>query len=370
MPAQLKYRLLAGLLRELREREGYPLAPDKLLQVQELMRRLPADVPPERLRSLLAPLFATEPKQQQRFYELFDQCLAEARAVFAEEEEEQPAGTAEQAEAQKGETRWRRLLLAFPPLLALLAGLAWDGELQPRYANPTLWLAAAVALGTAGAAWKLLKSWPRRAGFLLLTLALGAAGLWLKPRLLPAPDVPVSYTIYASVDAGDTLRQSLLRPGGADTARLLYASPLEAAETALGGRFRVDSSGVGAYAAGAEAEPGRVDSLTAYLTYARGTDTAYWVATINEPPAPAPPEDTNRIEELGLPPVRDIAELQVDPAADRRFRFYRDYEWPLKALLLLLLGALAWAVARWDQYRRARVVAELRRPSRPPYVWQ
>ncbi|MCB0579991.1 MAG: carboxypeptidase regulatory-like domain-containing protein, partial [Phaeodactylibacter sp.] len=368
MPVEFKYRLIAGLLRELQEREGYALGPDKLLQVQELLRRLPADVPPERLRSLLAPLFATEPRQQERFYELFGQCLAEARAVFAEAEEEEAAATPEQAEAQKGETRWRRILLFFPPLLALLAGMAWDTGLERWYANPVFWLAAAVLAGAAWASRKLLRGWPRRSGYLLLTLALGAAGLWLRPTLFPGPEKPVSRTVYSSAMAGDTIARSLLR--AEDTARLLYTEPREVVETPPGGRFRVDSTGIGTYIAGAEAEPGAADSLTAFLTYARGTDTVYWVATITEPPAPPPPPDTGLIEEIELPYPRDIAELKIDAAARRRFDFYRQYEWPLKALLLLLLGALAWAVVRWDQYRRARVVAELRRPSRPPYVWQ
>jgi len=365
--APFKYRLIAGLLHEL-EREGYPLAPDKLLQVQELLRRLPADLPPERLRSLLAPLFAAEPRQQERFYELFSLCLAETRALFAEAEEAPAPETMQQAEARKGEARWRSLLLLFPPLLAALAGFVWEGELGAWYGNPGLWLAIAVAPGTAWAAWKLLHTWPRRLGLLLLALAAGGAGFWLKTALEPEAVKPITSYIPFQAIPGDTATQNLRRP--ADTARLLYAEPREVVETPLGGRFRVDSSGTGSYIASPEAEPGRVDSLTALLSYAWGTDTVYWAATVIEPPAPPPPPDTNLIAEIEPPYFRDIAELKIDAAAAQRIGWYLRYEWPMKAALLLLLGGLAWAILRWDQYRRARVVAELQRPNRPPYVWQ
>ena len=49
--------------------------------------------------------------------------------------------------------------------------------------------------------------------------------------------------------------------------------------------------------------------------------------------------------------------------------WYQSCQWLIKAALLILLGFLAWAIARWDQYRRAKAVAELQRLDRAPYLW-
>jgi hypothetical protein len=70
------------LIREFRatlaalQAKGYPLGPGKLMQVEELLQGLPPDTAPERLRSLLAPLFASSAEEQRAFYALFDRVRA------------------------------------------------------------------------------------------------------------------------------------------------------------------------------------------------------------------------------------------------------------------------------------------------------
>ena len=368
---RLTYRLIADLFDEL-ERVGAAPPPGKYLQVQELLRRLPADTPPERLRTLLAPIVATDAAGQRQFYELFTKSLAQAQSVQdedlpGEELPDDPAHTAARS-ARRRERRWRRVVLLFPLLLAALAGFAWDRQLGNWYVNPTDWWAAAVLTGAAWAAWRLLDGATRRGAYLLGALLLLAAGARLKSALAPAPTPPASRTIRFTAAAGDTVLVDLRNP--ADTARLLHAAPAAAVETPLGGRFWVDSSSaVATYIADPSAQAGWADSLLAWLAYAGRTDTVYAIADLLEKPAPPPPPDTNLIAEAPLPYPRDIAEIRVDPDEAARFAWYRRYEWPLKALAAFLLGALAWALVRWDRYRRARAVAELRRADRAPYVW-
>jgi len=370
----LTYRLIADLLDEL-ERGGYAISAGKLLQVQELLRRMPEDTPPERLRTLLAPLFATDPEGQRRFYEQFDKSLAQAREITTESEEPAFTGdeTLEQQKqaAEQGERRWRVLLLALPPLLAGLAGFIWETEMLRGYANPGLWLGLIALAATIWASGRLLRKWPLRAMYFIAALALGVAGYWLKQALEPVNPLDIDKDTRRvarfSIAPGDSLSERLLLP--TDTARLLEALPREIVKTPNGGRFELDSTGLATYVAGRDAPIGRTDTLVARLRFADRTDTVYWLADLIEKPPPPPPRDTSLLDSIPIPYPRDIAELQLDAAAAARFEWYDRYEWAIKTLAILLLGLLAWAIARWDQYRRAKVVAELQRPDRAPYVW-
>lgn len=54
---------------------GHPVGVDSYLEVTELIRHLPPDVPPERLKTLLAPLLTRDEAEQVAFYEVFTHTL-------------------------------------------------------------------------------------------------------------------------------------------------------------------------------------------------------------------------------------------------------------------------------------------------------
>jgi len=357
--------------------------PGKYLQVQELLRRLPGDTPPERLRTLLAPLFATNLVQQRQFYEVFDKSLAQAVEVTRvdvidvnDSDDNNDPNDETRRTARQGERRWRRVVLLFPLLLAALAGFIWDADLGRWYVNPTLWFAIAVFTGSIWAAVRLLTHWMTRSGYLFAVFVLAFLGTRLKPAVIPvptpeiAPPAPIakSRILRFSVAPGDTVSNTLV--ASTDTARLLSTAPAVPEKTKTGGHFQVDNKGEATYIAGTNAQTGVTDTLIALLGYAGRTDTVYClVDLIEKKTQPSAAPDLNLIAELPLPYPRDIAGLQIDAAEAARFEWYNKYEWPLKILLILLFGALAWAIMRWYRFRRARAVAELRRADKAPYVW-
>ena len=137
----------------------------------------------------------------------------------------------------------------------------------------------------------------------------------------------------------------------------------------------MDSSGVATYILPDTAEAGRLDTAIARLQYARQVDTVQLIVQLTPPVLVDKVQTTPRrasdslIAELPLPFPRDISELGIDEQTAGYYALLEQYEWPLKALALLLLGGLAWALLRWQQYRRAKVVAELQRADKAPYVW-
>jgi formylglycine-generating enzyme required for sulfatase activity len=121
MPASpLRYQLLAEILSSL-EAESHRFGVDQHLRWQELLSRLPEDLPPEGLREVLCPLIAGNEAEQEQFGALFRQCLERVQAIqlsptpqvtVREEAEQHRPGP-------KNRLRW---LL---PALLLLAGLGW-----------------------------------------------------------------------------------------------------------------------------------------------------------------------------------------------------------------------------------------------------
>lgn len=74
----------AELLDELR-RHGFVIGLDQHLRMQQLLDHLAGVIPPERLKTHLAPIFATSREEQERFHRIFDRLYP----VFAEVEREE-----------------------------------------------------------------------------------------------------------------------------------------------------------------------------------------------------------------------------------------------------------------------------------------
>lgn len=124
MNQTLTYHLAAELLATL-EAEGYSLGTGKLLQVQEVLHRLPKAADAEMLRLALCPLLARNPQEQARVYEMFDECRKRVEAVEDNISAAEAAGTvaaASAAEKSPQKRRWRLLIFSAPILLAIVIG--------------------------------------------------------------------------------------------------------------------------------------------------------------------------------------------------------------------------------------------------------
>jgi formylglycine-generating enzyme required for sulfatase activity len=362
-------RLIVELLTMLHA-EGYPLGPGKLMQLEELLRQLPPDLPPAALRTQLAPLFAGSPEEQRRFYELFDKIL---HRVETPGKQEESTGTGLPDTGAKSspepEMRWGALFLGILLTLCALSGAMFEPQ------APLTWLLLATAMaGTAYASWKMAPVGLSRRMYLLGIILLAAAGYFLKTQVVQrktAPPTPPSIRSERfAVEQGRTATRAL-RPA-ADTARLLSISDLSSKQglSPLGNQAVIDTAAAALrYTAAAGAEPGSTDSILIALQYPARTDTLLLLADIL---AAAPPErpGTEEMAELPLPFPRNLQPLEIDPEAQAIAELYRRWQWPLKGLLFLLLAAAAWAYARWDQRRRERFVAEIEQRDQPPYIWR
>jgi formylglycine-generating enzyme required for sulfatase activity len=373
----LHRRLIADLLDALAG-EKYPLGTGKLLQVEELLKTLPPDTPPEALRTLLAPLFSTTPQEQAHFYELFERHLALAQAALEEEPDLPENPTVRQA--ARAEKRWRGLALAALAAVVALAAFVFDK------ATPPTWLLPALALPAAAfAAWKML---PRRRQFYafmaaLMLAVLGGYGLkqgltkqiveeipqyssTRNDRFALAPLQTISRNIQPLGDTAQ-LRRFHFSYKPSDAIDFLKLDSLNGAlsksVTRSGSRFLVDTSGVFTYTAGADAQPGDSDTVGIIAFYDTRIDTVFFIADII-----AAPEDTSLIAAVELPHPHELPE--IDPADQARADFFRRYQWPMKVLLWAVFALAAWALLTWYERRRARFVAEIEQRDKPPYIWQ
>lgn len=134
MERGFKYHLLAELIREL-EAAGQRLGTGQYLRVQDLMAKLPDDMPATELMRTLSPIFARSPAEQQQFYQLFKQSLKHTQAYFdslAEAPTAPPALTDHQK--RRKPLRWLMAALAFallvPPLI-VIGYLYWEDSARP-----------------------------------------------------------------------------------------------------------------------------------------------------------------------------------------------------------------------------------------------
>ena len=117
-----KYHLISRLLSQL-EAEGYALGTGQYLRVQDLLSKLPDDIPVEALGEYLAPLFAQSPKQQHAFYDIFRQNL-ETTQQYYQRLDNKPLGA--DVDSNSSIKRWWRLtwglgaIFLLPPLIVFL----------------------------------------------------------------------------------------------------------------------------------------------------------------------------------------------------------------------------------------------------------
>ena len=121
--SSFKYHLIADLLNALNA-EGYAVGTGLHLRLEELLRQLPDDMPAEELAQHLSPLFAQSPKQQEAFYDLFENSLKRSKHFFAQLEVKPKE---DNKKNQSNRWRWLIILLGFafviPPFIFFLLWL-------------------------------------------------------------------------------------------------------------------------------------------------------------------------------------------------------------------------------------------------------
>ncbi|MCB0598881.1 MAG: hypothetical protein KDD28_32720, partial [Phaeodactylibacter sp.] len=309
MPNHLHYQLLTELLTALRA-DGYPMGTGKHLQLQELLRKLPEDSPPERLKTLLAPIFSTNKQEQAYFYELFDKAWARVQAA-QRQEQKQPAPPDKAA-------RWLNALLGILAVLAIFLAATLKQYLFP-----------------------------------------------LNPVVLE----PLTYQLTAR--PGDTIRQQVRVVNPDSLYYFAFCDEQTIGIDSFFGNYSIDSLGGFAYVARDTMGPHTL-ALCVKAEYAQEIkDTNYieirFPIAVEEELLPYAPAADLALQPLPFP--RSLERLQVDPEQEKRAQLYNAYGHWAKLALAILLGALLFAFLQWREQRRRKLVAVLESRTAPPYVF-
>ncbi len=365
MTSYSTYRFLSDLLDALAA-DGFPMGTGKHLQVQELLSKLPEDLPLASYKTILAPLFATNRQDQERFYELFDNALRREEALQKKLEETTPTPVPEEVKQVR---RWRDVVLGLLIALAGVAGFIFDTAVWSTWLLVGGVVAFAVYFAMAS-----LSKWDRRILYWSLLLLAGVGGFFSKVRTIE-PIQPKTVYQNFPVTPGEahhlpiTFREDSLiditfaNNSNRDTNEVLGILQLDAP----------DSTCCFTYIARDSFPRSLNDTIAVLQSYSNVTDTTYFIAQYQKPieTAPEPEEETNiaELDTLPIPYPRDISELYVDTKLEQRAAFYNQWAWLIKLALSLLFGAILWAIVQWRERRRRRLVAELDRKDEPPYVW-
>jgi len=366
VPQNTKYHLLADLLSTL-EAEGFVLGTGKHLQAQELLRKLPDDLELESLKTLLCPIFVTNRREQERFYDLFD---ASYRRVKAMED----MRTKPKVQKKKKDVElWRNILLALFLVLAGWAGYILEIGLFDWWQNPTHLLLILLAGGGIYFALNAISRWHMGLLYVILLIVTVGAGQTLKRLTISIPE-PITEVKPFDIEPGST--RSLKTPLEKDElVNVLLCNQQRADTSALLGSYFVDSLGNLTIIARDSFQRAFRDTICVLATYEFIQDTTLFVAKYALPEEVEEPDDETTQPALALldtmaPPFpRNITELEIDADQQRKAEFYQRNAWWIKLLLTLLFGAILWSLVQWLERKQERLVAELEQRDKPPYIW-
>ena len=300
--------------------QGHPFGVSKHLQIQELLERLPDDTSEayfeKKLPLLLAPLFAKNDQEQMAFYDLYADCLERVKAVH----EAMPVTDAVE---QKEERKWKGLIAGLVALTLLLAA--------PFIAQ---WLEA--------------EKYSDEEHFYQT--------LERNVETVICPDT-------SKIADWDSIVNAAFCDQPADTLRTQLGTYVLTGE----GCMKANMHGIGK------------DSICMSATAGEGQH----VRLIFHPTVD--PQDSIEIaatrrdtvqkakkylftQKDSLPHKTDIRKLEVHPPKGLT-KFIIDNEWLLKIAFLLALAALLWAILRWRDFRRRKLIAEVESRDKPPYFW-
>ncbi|MEM9929048.1 MAG: hypothetical protein AAF840_04480, partial [Bacteroidota bacterium] len=303
------YQLVRLLLDRL-EGDGQTFGVDTHLRLSELLRRLPTDYPPVRLKTILAPILAKNKEEQQTFYDHFEECWQQVQALQAKS-----VTPSEDDPAAQEERRWR--LLAIVLGLFLLLGTGWLARQCERVESDDH------HIQTVGL-YDLQPAYVR--GDTLLAEANQAS-------FLGNPQSDSLITQHVRYRLADSLRVILI--------------PLDT---------------VGS------------DSIDLMVYNAAGDSLRWTLRSVlsTRPAPPLPPPITAQqplfqpIDSLPYP--HDIFSLAYVPPTRAQQVLYDYWPWIIGGLFVLAT-ALLLAILVWRERRRRKLVAELEQRTQPPYIW-
>ncbi len=364
MADTLKYHLLSDLVSAL-ETDGFEIGTGKHLQVQELLRKLPDDIPLEELKTLLSPVFCTNRQEQERFYELFEQSLNRILRIAQAPAEEviEPVDP-----VARNTIRWRNVLLGLIVLFSGWAGYILEFNLFNWTQNPTFLLLALLIGGGIYFSYVTLSKWRHRIAYLALLALVAMAAHFLKPLTLPKLQVTTA-SIYLSITA----------PGAKVTERIplekdsllsvSFCDGSRAGADSLLGTYQIDSLGYFTYTANETLVDTTALPLCVLAVYRNFVDTTFFVVQFRpQSIAPPTPVASKLLDTIQLP-LLDLAALQIDLAAQTKAAFYKENAWWIKLLLIVLLAAIFWSIVQWRERKRRQLIAQLEQRDKPPYIW-
>lgn len=364
MTLNTKYHLLSDLIATL-EADGFVVGTGKHLQLQELMSKLPDELPLESLKTLLAPILVSSRQDQERFYELFDLSLKRVKAL------EQPPEKV-LAHGSKDVEVWRNAVLVLFVLLAGWAGYILDWNVFKWWGNPTFLLMFALVAGAAYFAAQAFPRWWQRTIYFTLLLVVVVSGNFLKRILLPGVQAKTEYVTFSAQPGSTTTLPIPLENDQLIRVTLCDGSTADTSSTL--GSFFVDSLGNVTIIAKDSFSVAIRDTICVLAEYELIRDTTYFIA-IHQPPKPSEPKpepaqpQVAELDPMPIPFPRDIAELQIDPDQQAKAEFYQRNAWWIKLLIIGLFGAILISLAQWREKKRRRLVAQLEQRDKPPYIW-
>lgn len=319
----LKYQLLADLLATL-EAEEFPIGVGKHLELQQLYSRLPEDLEPEEMKTLLAPIFAKNKQDQAFFYEVFDQSLSRVNAKTWQPTD-QPISP-----ILPKKSKWEIITKILGLFLLLLA--AWLAYL--RFFDPELVTPAPC-----------------------------------NQYLSVEPDSMYVLNLLDSLAESDELRREMILDESPDFVSFLNGETV--GEIPEIGNYQIDSNGVFTIKTKEDFEASEeVFTVTAIAKYKLGTDTTNFILrqkkeTKPEVKEPTPPER----EELSLKPHPFPKILPFPNQPPLWVSYFDQYKYWIKPILIFLLYALFGAYLNWWSERQQRIIADIQSKNDPPLLW-
>ncbi len=369
MSGALKHILLSELVAAL-EAEGYSMGTGKYLQVQELLSRLPEDLPLEGLSSVLCPLFARSPQEQADFYRTFEQCLARAKEIQAY------ATTPGRGHAHAREARiWRNTLLVTTALFSFLGGCLLDVEVFSSWRNPTIPLIMGALLLAGYIVRRTVQAALKRRIWLAVQLLSIVAGVGIKQvfRPAPPPDLPPDFREYA-LRPGDTLVENVRILEGDSLLFSQLGSGASQGTDSVFGDYSVSERGRFTYIVRDTFNFFRDTILVESLFASARKDSTLFVIVLQPGLDEIQPvRDTSAVAlAIKTPPYSRPVNLMLPPA-ERAYliKLYQRYADWAKACILILAGLGVWSLLQWRERRRRflRAVAPQER-NKPPYIWK
>jgi len=334
--------LVKDLLDELHS-EKIELGTGAHLRVQELLSHLPDELSEDDLLLAIAPILSRSPQDQALVYEKFKICQQRADEIFGKTPEPPPLSP---DPIDEKITRFKTWFWVSAVVLALvLGGLAWVYFQKEEKA------------------------------FLEKSLAVTAGQTTLIcPSVVPELDTFGQKVLRLEIiySAEIDLSKPLDIDVGGDRARQI--EKLKKSGQSNFSIFSIQNDSCLSYAARDSIQG--MDSLVLNVSFSNGKTCELRLRIFVSPPvevisqpAPTDPDLPNfQIRKIPYDHTQAFLDLQIKPADPWQSWLAQNWPW-LRWLIFLPFTALLFALWRWLEWRRRKLIAELDRPDKPPYVW-